>query len=270
MGRALSAKNAADVRVIMWPFLALLLGPPLVPIWIAGLVALIRCPAWRPVRFVAVAFGFLLVETSIGGGQLYYPVGLLVVVFAAGCIPAAEVLTARRNWRRAAIGLIVLNAVVSSLIALPLLPLSVLGSTPVPGINQLAADQVGWPEYVSQIAGAYRSIPAAQRVRTAVITSNYGEAGAITRYGAELGLPRPYSGQNALYSQARPSVGTENAVLVGGQLSRVRHLFANCTIITTLNSESDVDNEEEGEPVAICVRPVADWSRIWPEFRHLD
>ena len=45
MGRALSAANGAEVRVLMWPFLALLLGPPLVPVWCAGWVALARRPS---------------------------------------------------------------------------------------------------------------------------------------------------------------------------------------------------------------------------------
>ena len=42
--------------------------------------------------------------------------------------------------------------VVSAFIALPLVPVADLGSTPIPGINQAARDTVGWPAYVREVA----------------------------------------------------------------------------------------------------------------------
>ncbi len=71
MGQALSRHNAGSVRVLMWPYLALLLGPPLVPIWVAGLVAFWRRPGWRRLRLFVPAFAILLVATFLGGAQLY-------------------------------------------------------------------------------------------------------------------------------------------------------------------------------------------------------
>lgn len=268
MGRALSQHNGGAVRIVMWPYLALLLGPPLVPIWVAGLVALYRRPAWRPVRFLAAGFGVLLVETFLGAGQLYYPIGLLTAVFAAGCVPAAQYLAHSQGWRRTAMVAIGVNVAVSSVIALPLLPLAALTSSPVPAINQTAADQVGWPEYVAQIAAVYRSIPATELPHTVIIASNYGEAGAIVRYGAS--LPRPYSGQNQLYFDARPPDGTTTAVVVGGQLPTARRHFASCTVAARLRNREDVDNEERDEPVAICRGPKQAWNELWPSFQHYD
>ena len=134
MGRALSAANGSEVRVLMWPFLALLLGPPLVPVWCAGWVALARRPAWRPVRFLAVSFPVLLVLCAVAGGQVYYPVGLLVVLFAAGCVPVADVLARAAGWwRPVVVAAVVLNAVVAAVVALPLLPVTVLGRHAGPG-----------------------------------------------------------------------------------------------------------------------------------------
>lgn len=270
MGRALRENNAGDVRIVMWPYLLLLLGPPLVPVWVAGLVALLRREAWRPVRFLAVGFGVLLIETFVAGGQLYYPFGLLAVVFAAGCVPAADVLARSSAWRRTAASAIAVNAALSAVIALPVLPLSALGASPVPAINQTASDQVGWPDYVAQIATVYRSIPAAELTHTVVITSNYGEAGAIVRYGPALGLPRPYSGHNELYFDARPPNDTTTALVVGGQLTRVRARFQSCTVAARLHNRPEVDNEEQTEPVAICRGPRQGWATLWPAFLHYD
>jgi 4-amino-4-deoxy-L-arabinose transferase-like glycosyltransferase len=262
MGRALSAANGAEVRVLMWPFLALLLGPPLVPVWCAGWVALARRPAWRPVRFLAVSFPVLLVLCAVAGGQVYYPVGLLVVLFAAGCVPVADLLSRSPGWWR--------PAVVAAVIALPLLPVTVLGATPVPGLNQLAGDQVGWPTYVRGVAAVYDALPPSDRSRAVVVASNYGEAGALARYGPPLRLPAVYSGHNALYDAARPPETATVAVVVGGQLPSVRGVFASCTVMARMDNRLGVGNEEQGEPIAVCRHPVAAWATIWPRFQHRD
>jgi hypothetical protein len=163
-----------------------------------------------------------------------------------------------------------LNAVVSAVVALPLLPVTVLGATPVPGLNQLAGDQVGWPTYVREVAAVYGALPAADRARAVVVASNYGEAGALTRYGPPLRLPAVYSGHNALYDAARPPASATVAVVVGGQLESVRGVFASCTVMVRMDNRVGVDNEEQGEPIAVCRHPVGPWATIWPRFRHRD
>jgi hypothetical protein len=268
MSRALSQNNAGTVRIVMWPYLILLLGPVLVPIWVAGLVALRRRPQWRAVRFLPTAFAVLLVETFIGGGQLYYPIGLLTVVFAAGCIPAAEFLAGSRLWRRAAWIAIAVNALVSATIALPLVPVMELADTPLPAINQTVGDQIGWPEYSAQVAAVYRSIRPSEHA--VLITSNYGEAGAFTHYGPLLGLPRPYSGQNELYFDAHPPNDTTTIVIVGAQLPDIRDQFTTCLIRAHLHNNAAVDNEEAGQPIAICRGPKRPWPTLWRAFQHYD
>lgn len=271
VGAGLASSNAAEVRVQMWPFLGLILGPPLVPVWVVGLVALWLRRAWRPVRFLAVAFAVLLGITFAGGTQVYYPLGLVVVLFAAGWVPVAEFFSRLgRGWRALVVALLVINAVVSALIGLPVLPLSLLGRSPVPSINQTAADQVGWPRYVKQIAAVYSALPSSEKDHAAVVVSNYGEAGAVARYGSGDGLPRAYSGHNQLYDDARPPDDTTVIVMVGGQTDRVRSWFGGCTTVTTLNNQVNVDNEEQGQPIAICRDPRTPWPALWPRFRHVD
>ncbi|MEP6651271.1 MAG: glycosyltransferase family 39 protein, partial [Lapillicoccus sp.] len=196
MGRALSARNGAENRVLLAPMLFLLLGPLLVPIWVAGLVSLWRR---REVRFLAVSFAALLVLSAVSAGQVYYPLGLLAVVYAAGCV-AVE----RWRHRGLVVATVTVNALVAAVISLPLIPVSVVGGTPVPGINQAARDSVGWPGYVQQVASVYASLSPAERAGAVVVTNNYGEAGAIARYGPALGLPAALSGQNELWFLGRP------------------------------------------------------------------
>ena len=270
MGRRLSAKNGPENRALMGPFLLLLLGPVLVPIWVAGLVALVRRPDWRRVRFLAVAFGALLVLSLVAAGQVYYPLGLLVVVYAAGCVPVAGWVS-RVAWRRRlVVGAVAVNALVSAVISLPLVPVSALGSTPVPSINQAARDQVGWPAYVGQVAAAYASLSPAERPSAIVVTTNYGEAGAVARYGPELGLPVPLSGQNELFRQARPPSSQAVAVVVGRGALLAATSLAACTTVGRLDNGVGVPNEEQGQPIAVCRDVRQPWDVVWPQFRHLD
>ncbi|WP_255566131.1 glycosyltransferase family 39 protein [Mumia sp. zg.B21] len=267
MGAALADNNADEVRVMMWPFLFIMLPA----VWVVGAVALWRRPQWRALRAFDVAFVVVLVLTFVGGAQFYYPVGVLAVLFAAGWVPTASWLTRSSNAVRAGVGaLLVLYAAVSVVVSLPVIGVGTLGSTPVPGINQAAADQVGWPTYVRQIAAVWDGLSAEERAEAAIITSNYGEAGAIDRYGPALGLPTPYSGQNALHDQARPPDGTETVVVVGDQYGFAVTIFEECEAVDVLRNGVGVDNEEEGVPVAVCRGPLRPWAELWDDLRHLD
>ena len=271
MGHALADHNAGGVRTSMWPFLLLMLGPPLVPIWVAGLVAVARRAQWQPIRFLAVAFPVLLAIVFVMGAQNYYPFGLVATLFAIGCVPTIDWIRRASRWRRpvvwAAVGL---NAAVGLSIGLPLIPVTVVGRTPIPSINQVTADSVGWPTYVHQIARAYSTLPIDDRARAVVVASNYGEAGAVDRFGSRYRLPRVYSGQNQLYFQGRPPESATVAVIVGGQVPYVRGLFASCAAAGRRDNGVGVDNEEQGQPIAICRGPVGGWASVWPQLRHAD
>lgn len=262
MGKALSQNNAGEVRWFMWVLLVLLLGPPLVWVWGHGLVALWRRPAWRPVRFLVPAFGLVVLFTFVSGAQPHYPAFLLVVVLAAG-VAALEGRLEHPAWR----WLLAVNALVAVVVSLPVLPLGILGRTPVPDLNLIAADQVGWPTYAAQVRAAHASLPDDDRAGAVVVTSNYGEAGAVDRYAPTLAV---YSGHNALYDRARPPDSTVTVVFVGDQLPGIEDLFGDCRVVDELDNEVGVDNEEQGAPVAVCGDPVGPWATLWPEFRHLD
>jgi 4-amino-4-deoxy-L-arabinose transferase-like glycosyltransferase len=256
MGRALSDHNAGDVRVSMWELLVLLLGPPMVVIWVAGLRALGRDPR---LRFLVVAFAVLVVFTFVSGTQAYYPLFFMPVPFAAGIVAMERHLA--RVWGV----LFAVNGLVSVVLGLPLVPVGSVGSTPIANINQTVADSVGWPAYADQIGGVYDALP--DRRTAVVYASNYGEAGAVHRYlpGAPV-----YSAQNGLYDQARPPAAASTVVVVGGQWHEMHRFFGSCRLQTRLDNGVGVDNEEQGEPVGVCQGPRLTWPQLWPRLRHLD
>jgi 4-amino-4-deoxy-L-arabinose transferase-like glycosyltransferase len=256
MGRALSAHNAGDVRVSMWELLVLLLGPPMLVIWVAGLRALARDSR---LRFLVVVFAAIVVFTFVSGTQAYYPMFFLPVPFAAGIVAMERHLA--RVWG----ALIAVNGLVSVVLGLPVVPLASVGSTPIADINQTVADSVGWPAYARQVGAVYDALP--DRRTAVVYASNYGEAGAVHRYLP--GVP-VYSAQNGLYDQARPPADAATVVVVGGQWGQLRHLFGSCRLQDRLDNGVGVDNEEQGEPVGVCTEPRLSWAVTWPRLRHLD
>ena len=266
MGQALAAENGDAVRVATVPLLVVGVGPLLFVVVVAGFVRLLRAPAWSAYRFLPVALVVAVVLTVLGGAQAYYPYGVLAAVLAAGCVPVAR--WGRTGRRRTAlVVLVALHAATNVVLNLPVLPLPVLARTPVPTINQTVGDTVGWPTYVAQVDAvvdrALRTDPG-----TVVLTSNYGEAGAMARFSRHRDVP-VVSGHAALWDLGGPAPTTRTVVVVGGQLARAAPLFARCSTEVLLASGSGIDNEEEGRPVAVCSDPVGSWSELWPRLRHL-
>ena len=271
MGEALAEHNASQVRMLLIPVMLVTFGVALAPVWLVGLRELFRSPRWRPVRFVAAALPVVVVLVFIGGSQVYYPLGLMTAFLAAGCVVVAQWVAAgstRRAWT--VIGAVGANAVISVLIALPVVPLNLLGSTPIPTFNQIAQDQVGWPAYVQQVADVRERLPVEERDRAVVIADNYGEAGAIARYGPDHGMDEVYSAQNELYYQARPSESADTAIFVGTSPSQLEPLFGSCSVADWLDNELGVGNQEQGAPITICRRPAGGWTTVWPKLQHYD
>jgi 4-amino-4-deoxy-L-arabinose transferase-like glycosyltransferase len=269
MAAALQRNKGDDSRTFFVPLQLILIGLPLVPVWVAGLVSLLRNPALRAVRALGVAYPVVCVLLLVTGGQPYYTIGLLLALYAAGCVATAPWLAgrpARRTWVAAAV---VLNIAISTLLALPVLPVSVLARTPIPAIIQTTRDQIGWPAYVRQVAAVYQALPAAERSVTTVVTGNYGEAGALNRYGGRYGLPRAYSGQNELYHLAVPPASATTAIVLGyrqGEYLAAR--FASCEAVGRLDNGVGIDNEEQGLPILVCRGPRRPWRELWPAFQH--
>ncbi|MGC1211463.1 MAG: glycosyltransferase family 39 protein, partial [Micromonospora sp.] len=67
-----------------------IISPYAVPIWIAGLVALLRRPTWRAYREIGWAWLVVFAIVLLGGGKGYYDAPLLLVLTAAGALVTAE------------------------------------------------------------------------------------------------------------------------------------------------------------------------------------
>jgi hypothetical protein len=261
------ADEAGESRVTLLPLQLLLIGPPLVPVLAAGLWGLLRDPALRPWRALGLAYPSLLVILLVFGGKPYYAAPLLLCLLAPGALVAERWLhsTARRILLGTAI---VLTAALAVPLALPVVPASNLHATPIADVNEDAIETVGRPELVRSVARVYNGLPTSQRASAVLFTGNYGEAGAIERFGPAHGLPRAFSGHNA-YARFGIPPGSAGPLIVLGY-DDPRAAFADCRLAATIDNGVELDNEEQGGSVFVCQRPRRPWRQAWRALSHLD
>jgi 4-amino-4-deoxy-L-arabinose transferase-like glycosyltransferase len=255
---------SSQPRWALLPFQFLLVSPVLAPVWIAGLVALFRSRRLRPFRLFAVAWVILVVIFLATGGKPYYLAGMFPVLLAAGAIQTDEWLECGRSRLRVRVlwCMVALSGVVSAVIALPVLPAKNAG--PVVALNGDVGETIGWPDLARTVARAYHRAGA----RAVIFTSDYGEAGAIDRYGPALGLPGAYSGHNAFGYWGPPPKRGGPVVSVGLDSTQLAS-FRGCRLAARIANSAGIDNDERGEPVMQCAGTRKPWSQIWPGLRHL-
>jgi 4-amino-4-deoxy-L-arabinose transferase-like glycosyltransferase len=269
MAAAIAGTKGPDDRVQLLPFQLILLGLLFVPVWVAGIVTLLRNRELRPIRSIAVAYPLLLVLVFVTAGQPYYTIGLVAGLFAIGAVATERWLNRRRGRVRRAliIAAVAVNTAISMVFALPVLPADRLGF--IAGVNSTVADQIGWKEYVREVAGVYDGLSPGDQQRAVLFTGNYGEAGALDRYGRALRLPAVYSGHNELYNYGPPPGDKTVVVLVSeAEPAQVRARFGPCEAHGRLHNSEGVDNEELGASVYVCRQLPRTWQDLWPELQH--
>ena len=270
LARSIAATGAEGGRGGVIPFQFLLIGPLLAPVWIAGIVTLLRNPALHAYRCFAVAYLLLIPLLIVTGGKAYYTAGLFPVALAAGSRAAERWMARRPRRARALVLAVVLTAATSAVIGLSVLPVDELRGSVVIAINPDEGEMVGWPRFTDTVASVYRSLSPAQRARTAVFTSNYGEAGAIALLGPARGLPYPYSGHNGWWFWGHPPDRDTSALLVGVDPSTATADFVGCRVRARIDDGVGLNNQEQGDPVWVCSGVREPWSRLWPSLRHYD
>jgi len=256
-------------RSLLLPDQLVLASLYLAPIWIVGLVRVLRAPALCWCRALGVAYLVLAGAFLVTGGKPYYLGGMFPLLFAAGAPPVVAWMRRGRVRLRHAlvVGAVVLS-VSAAPVTLPLVPVGDLHGTPIVKLNYDAGETIGWPTYMREIAGVYASLPNQQRRTTVVLASNYGEAGAVDHYGPADGLPAAYSGHNAYWYWGPPPAPATTAVAVGFDRPTLAAFCGSLQLAGHLDNHLDVNDDEQGAPVWICADLRASWTVIWPTLRH--
>jgi hypothetical protein len=111
-------------------------------------------------------------------------------------------------------------------------------------------------------------LPAAAARTAAILTGNYGEAGAIGRYGPGDGLPEAYSGANNFWLWGPPPAADSAAIAVNVDPALLRREFAHVRQVATFRNGLGVADDEQGVPVFLATGLRSSWARAWPPFGH--
>ena len=265
---------AGHNRIVYWPAQVLYTGVVLTPVWVGGAVWSLRSAAARPFRPAAIACVIVIALQFVLGGKAYYPGAAFTLLLAAGCVPLEQHLAARAPRARriapafAAGTAMVAGAVLAAPVALPVLPARALHSVPLQKINYDLGEEIAWPRLVALVGREYNAVPAEQRARTTILAGNYGEAGAIERYGPGDALPQVYSGANNFWIWGPPPAADSAAIAVNVDPALLRRVFAHVRRVATFWNGLGVDDDEQGAPVYLATGLRTSWSRAWPAFRE--
>ena len=276
MTHQLQRQNGGIGNIATWVAGQLfMVTPALAWVWVVGIRFLCRSgPAlWRALVW---AYGLLFVLFALTtGSKVYYLDGAYLCLLAAGAVGIEAWLDARSSRTVRLLALTALGTALALPLVLPVLPAADVGWTY--RVNPQLGETVGWPEFVTTVDNAWRSIPAGQRRRAVIFTANYGEAGAINELGRSAGLPRAVSGQNnewywgpgdplattVLVVTPGPVDGTHYPRLLKRYCREVRQ-------VATITNRDGIHNQERGGHLYLCTDLIRPWGQSWGSLRHDD
>ena len=262
LGQQIAEEEGGENRAMALPLQFLLLSPFYV-VWLFR--GWRRLWADRNGRVVAVAYLVVLGLILASGGKGYYSAGLLVVLLVAGVVATGERLGRRH------VALIAASAAIGAVVALPILPIATYADSPLSDLNEDVLEMWGWEErFVPLVAAAVDTVPLEDRDRLVIVAANYGEAGALDRFGPARRLPEVYSGHNSYPDFRQPMIDDPVVLLVGYEPGPyVAERFTGCEPVPLVVDESPVDNEEAGVPILLCDGITQPWDQLWGDLRRI-
>ncbi|HEX8825046.1 MAG TPA: glycosyltransferase family 39 protein [Archangium sp.] len=259
-----------------------MLHPLSMPLSLTGLGFFLWAPAGRPYRALGLTYVFLFGLLVYLRAKDYYLAPAYPMLFAAGAV-VAERLISRPVWRVLVLVPGVAGFAALAPLTLPVLPVDTfLAYQRALGLEaprheqhaygalpQHYADQHGWEELVSAVAGVYQRLPPETRARTALFAQNYGEAGALDWLGRTQGLPPVRSGHNHYFLWG-PGEEPEHLLVVGGDFEDLQPLCQHAELAGRVASNPYVMPYENNLPLYLCSGLKVPLATLWPSLKHYE
>ncbi|MDQ2680612.1 MAG: glycosyltransferase family 39 protein [Candidatus Eremiobacteraeota bacterium] len=276
-----AGKNIAlgPIQYVLQEFL--ITGPLFAIAWLIGLFALLR---HERARWLGYAYVVLITEMIVLHGKHYYPADVYPYLFAAGAATIERWIRGRAWLQFTLASVAVLGGLILISYTLPILPehsfiaynkiIKLAGNTETEHTRhgellwQDWEDMHGWPEMAAQVAAAYEALPTAQRKRTAIWVSNYGDASAIDFFGGTA-LPPVISGHNQYYLWGTHGFDGQSVIRVGGDISELHRLFAHVTLVARTSAPYAVAIEDH-RPIYLCTGIRTPLAAVWSRFKNYE
>jgi hypothetical protein len=246
-----------------------------VPLALLGLWFYFAREDGRRYRFLGWLFVATFALFAAAGARSYYTAPLYPMLLASGSVLVwtwtRDLRPARRRFARALFGTaIVLGGAVSVLLVSPVAPVGSKLWRFTAKVHDQFCEEIGWPELAESVARVYNDLSEPERVRTGILTGNYGEGGALNLYGPPLGLPRAMSLTNSFWYRGYDRRLPETVIVVGFGLEEGRRLFESCTVAAQNGNALGVENEESRDhpDILVCRGLRLPWPRYWESHRR--
>ena len=256
--------------------------PLALPVWGAGLLALLFAPrfrAWRP-----LGVSFLVVVAILMMNRTSRP-AYLFAAFPVLCAAGGAWWGARLRRPALCTGVLVLLAlggIATAPLGVPLLPVDTyvrysraLGVAPgtdernaVGRLPQFFADRQGWDRMAAQVGQAWDNLPPADQAHAVVFVGNYGEAGALEHFDGGRGMAVA-SGHNNYWLWGPPSRPADPVIVLTRTPARLGELYEQVERVGETDC-GDCMPYENHIPIFVArglKRPLAS---VWASLKHYE
>ena len=278
-----SSKNISKSYLQVIAEQIIFVNPFTFPLWLNGLVVLMF-PKGKPYRFMLFAYAFLLLVMLAGHSSRPDRISSIYTFFmASGAVALENYLN--KTWLRLsqviAVSLLIAGGIMFTPVFCPILSplltkkyISALGlhfdvesgktGEPLP---QWLADRIGWKELAAEVANVYHALPVNEKRNAAIITTNYGEAGALELYASEFGLPKTYCTHNSFHSWGPPSDSIQTYIGVYIDIDDVRPRFKSIEKAAYYYC-ADCTKPQRNIPIYILRGPNFSMEKEWANFKN--
>ncbi len=262
--------NAGPAEFILMQVVGM--NPFLLPVWVTGLIYVLLNKEGKKYRLLGVIFAVLFAVFLTTGAKMYMLIPAYSVLLAAGALSIERF--AAKLWKKALMiayaCVIVLTGLVMAPNFMPVLPVDSLityydtmgglvGAKSIRLDNgarvelpQYFYDRFEWDVLVADVAEVYKSLPEEERADTAVVSQNYGWAGAVDKLGSAYGLPNAMCGQLNYYFFSLDDIGKPTWIMIGEDQQSLEAVFGSVTLAKV--SET-VYRQPHKTPIYICREP---------------
>jgi len=253
------------------------------PLWITGLAYFFFTQQGGKFRFLGWSYLILLSLMVVSQSSRPDRIGAIYpVLFAGGAVAIGK--PGRHSALKAFPVLMIVSLLAGAAafapVTTPVLPppvlknyLAAIGFAPSleqgkanEPIPQWLADRLGWRELAADVAAVYHSLPAGEQRNTVIVSSNYGEAGALELYGAEFGLPRVYATHNSYHLWGPPSDSVKTYIGVFVNRSDLDNRFES-VVEAAIHTCGECTRPQRLIPIYVARGPRFSITREWANFK---
>lgn len=229
----------------------------------------------RRYRLLGWTFVVTFMLFALAGARSYYTAPLYPMLIAGGCVFLENLLSkVRPAWPKIAYGVqwaaIALGGIIFVLLVTPVASIGSSVWQITSKMHDQFREEIGWPDLAQAVSSVYLSLSPEERLRTGILTGNYGEGGALNLYGPELGLPHAMSLTNSFWYRGYDPRLPQIVILTGFNLNEGQQLFESCVVAAKNTNPWGIENEESRDhpDILLCRNLRMPWPVYWEHFRR--